>query len=85
MVDGKKITVLRILRMWFEEGKQDRKRKRFYIAEGSDGFVHRLYYDMKIEDWFHRGIERPALMIIHPCRTVRYRFFALYIFQPLPQ
>ncbi len=57
-VHGEKITVMSILRMWIEEGEQDRKRKRFYMLEGSDGFKHTLYYDIEGNGWFYRGFER---------------------------
>jgi hypothetical protein len=56
---GEKITVLNILKMWIEEGEQDKKRKRFFIAEGSDGFVHTLYFDLDSQGWFYRSYERP--------------------------
>jgi len=55
---GEKITVLKILKMWIEEGAGDRTQKRFFIAEGSDGFDHTLYFDPESEAWFYRGFEK---------------------------
>lgn len=57
-VHGEKITVMSILRMWIEEGEQDRTRRRFYTLEGSDGFLHTLYYQIDADGWFYRGFER---------------------------
>lgn len=55
---GEKITVLNILRMWVEEAEQDRKRKRFFVVQGSDGFDHTLYYDLESRGWFYRSFEK---------------------------
>lgn len=55
---GEKITVMKILNMWVEEGQQDRKQRRFFTLEGSDGFIHTLYYDIESNAWFYRGFER---------------------------
>lgn len=57
-VHGEKITVMNILRMWIEEGEQDRKRRRFYTLEGSDRFIHTLYHDIDSDGWFYSGFER---------------------------
>lgn len=50
-----KIEVLRILRMWVEEGIEDRKRKRFFKLRASDGYTHILYYDEGLKKWFLSG------------------------------
>jgi uncharacterized protein YifE (UPF0438 family) len=55
---GEKITVLKILRMWIEEGEPNRKRKRFFVVQGSDGFVHTLYCDLESGVWFYRSFEK---------------------------
>jgi hypothetical protein len=55
---GEKITVLKVLSMWIEEGEGDRKRKRFFLLHGSDGFEHTLYYDLEAGVWFYRGFEK---------------------------
>jgi len=50
---GKTIEVIEILRQWIEERSDDRARKRFYQVKGSDGKLHRIYYDEKMMGWFH--------------------------------
>lgn len=55
---GEKITVMNILDMWIEENEQDPRRKRFFRLEGSDRFIHTLYYDMEADGWFYRGFEK---------------------------
>ena len=55
---GEKITVMKILNMWIEENDQNRNRRRFFTLEGSDGFIHTLYYDLDSNAWFYRGFER---------------------------
>jgi len=57
-VRGEKTVVLNILRMWIEEGEQDRKRRQFFSVEGGDGFVHTLYRDSETDAWFYRGVVR---------------------------
>lgn len=57
---GEKITVMNIVRMWIEESEQDKKQRRFYTLEGSDGFIHTLYYDRDADGWFYRGFERAS-------------------------
>jgi len=51
---GERIEVVGILRGWIEEGVGDRARKRFLIVKGSDGILHKVYYDEKTMEWFHR-------------------------------
>jgi len=55
---GEKITVMKILNMWVEESGHDRKQRRFFTLEGSDGFIHTLYYDIGSQAWFYRGFEK---------------------------
>ncbi len=57
-VHGEKITVMNIIRMWIEEGAQDRSRKRFFAVDGSDGMMHTLYFDEQMDGWFYKGFER---------------------------
>jgi uncharacterized protein YifE (UPF0438 family) len=59
-VHGEKITVMNIIRMWIEEAAQGGGRKRFFAVDGSDGFVHTLYYDEQAEGWFYRGFARKS-------------------------
>ncbi|MEJ2697783.1 MAG: hypothetical protein P8013_14185 [Candidatus Sulfobium sp.] len=54
-LDHEKIEVLRILRMWVEEGIEDRRRKRFFRVRASDGYNHTLYYDEGVRSWFLTG------------------------------
>jgi hypothetical protein len=49
----KKIEVKDILKTWVAEGIGDRERKRFYQIKGSDGVLHKIYYDEKAMEWFH--------------------------------
>jgi len=41
-----------ILYGWIEEDPETRKRKRFFRIRGSDGYLHKLYYDEAEEAWF---------------------------------
>jgi hypothetical protein len=50
---GERIEVIEILSQWIEERSDDRARKRFYQVKGSDGTLHRIYYDEKAMEWFH--------------------------------
>ncbi len=56
---GEKITVMNVVKMWLEEGT-DRKQRRFFIVQGSDGFNHTVYFDLESQGWFYRGFERGA-------------------------
>jgi hypothetical protein len=51
-VHGEKIEVVEVLDRWIEEGLEDRARKRFFRLKGSDGNIHRIYYDEKALGWF---------------------------------
>jgi hypothetical protein len=53
LLHGERIEVIEILRHWIEERSDDRARKRFYQVKGSDGNLHRIYYDEKMMGWFH--------------------------------
>ncbi len=55
---GEKITVLEVLKMWTEETGPNRRLRRFFVVQGSDGFLHTLYYDLDSGGWFYRGFER---------------------------
>jgi hypothetical protein len=52
-IDGEKIAIKRILKMWIEEGA-DRKRRRFFKVEGTDCCLYMLFYDEKSERWYLR-------------------------------
>jgi hypothetical protein len=49
-----RIEVAEILRMWIEEGLEDRSMKRFFKVKGSDGKTYELYYDETVMEWFCR-------------------------------
>ena len=50
---GFRIDVLEILDQWVEEGSGDKVRKRYFRVKGSDGNIHRLYYDENIRQWYY--------------------------------
>ena len=47
-----RIEVIQILDMWIEEGLEERSRKRFFKVRGSDGYVHKLFYNETTGAWF---------------------------------
>ena len=49
-----KIEVIDILSRWIEEGFEDRGRKRFFIFKGSDGGIHKIFYDEKTAEWYDK-------------------------------
>jgi hypothetical protein len=51
VLDGEKIEVLSLVRMWIEESYENRKRKRFFMVRGSDGYIHTLYQDEESLEW----------------------------------
>jgi len=56
-IHGEKITVLETLEIWIEEEGHERKRRRFFLLKGSDGFIHKLYYDLSDQEWYYRSLE----------------------------
>lgn len=52
VIDEEKIEVIKILRMWVEEGYESRNRKRFFTVRGSNGYIYTLFFDEKLSDWF---------------------------------
>jgi hypothetical protein len=54
ILDGETIDVTEILRMWVEEGVEDRTRIRFFNVSGSDGHTHILFHDEKLMQWLLR-------------------------------
>jgi hypothetical protein len=54
-LDRERLEVLRVMKMWIEEGINDRRRKRFFRIKASDGYVHTLYYDEGTRSWFLSG------------------------------
>ncbi len=53
ILGGLKIDVLAITDRWIEEGFGDRIRKRYFKVRGSDGNVHRIYYDENNGQWYY--------------------------------
>ena len=52
ILSNEKIEVVSILSRWIEEGVIGRRRKRFFKVQGSDGYIHTLYYDESEKAWF---------------------------------
>ena len=52
LLHGKRIEVIDTLKQWVEEKSDDRERKRFYQVKGSDGILHRIYYNERTMEWF---------------------------------
>ncbi len=50
---GFRIDVVEILDSWVEEGLDDRVQKRYFRIKGSDGNIHRIYYDEDILEWYY--------------------------------
>ena len=53
ILHNERIEVAEILSSWMEEGFKDRVRKRFFKIKGSDGNLHKIYYDEKVMEWFY--------------------------------
>jgi hypothetical protein len=51
VLDGERIEVLSLVRTWIEESYENRKRKRFFMVRGSDGYTHTLYLDEESLEW----------------------------------
>ncbi len=49
---SERIEVAQILDMWIGEGSEAGSRKRFFKVRGSDGFVHKIFYDETALEWF---------------------------------
>ena len=47
-----KITIKEILNRWIEEDPAGISRKRYFTVKGSDGYIYKIYYDEKKEEWF---------------------------------
>jgi hypothetical protein len=52
---GLRIDIAEILEHWIEEGLEDRVRKRYFRVKGSDGIIHRIYYDEDKGEWYYRS------------------------------
>lgn len=49
---GEQIEIIAILNMWIEENVKAKKRKRFFLVRGSDGYEYKMYYDEEKMRWF---------------------------------
>ncbi len=58
IVDGEEIDALEIVNRWVEEEEKGRRRKRCFTIKGSEGFIHTLYYDPALKEWFYRRREK---------------------------
>jgi hypothetical protein len=52
ILHGDQMEVVEILDRWVEEGSVNRATKRFFRAKGSEGTVHKIYYDDGKLEWF---------------------------------
>jgi hypothetical protein len=52
---GLRIDVVEITDRWIEEGFKDRVRKRYFKIKGSDGTMHRIYFDEQEGEWYYRS------------------------------
>jgi len=52
LVHEKKVEVVEVLRRWIEETAEDRSRRRFFVFKGSDGAIHKIFYDEGTMEWF---------------------------------
>ena len=50
---GERIEVIEILKQWIEEKSDNRSRRRFFRIRGSDGKIHKIYYDEKGMEWVY--------------------------------
>ena len=46
------IAVKETFTMWIEEDFSGASRKRYFSVKGSDGYIYKIYYDEKKEEWF---------------------------------
>jgi hypothetical protein len=51
VLDGERIEILSLVRMWIEESSESRRRKRLFTVRGSDGYTHTLYYEEDSSEW----------------------------------
>jgi len=54
VLGGKRIEVVEIQESWIEEGVGDRRTRRFFKVKGSDGGIHKIFYDEKTAEWYHK-------------------------------
>jgi hypothetical protein len=54
MLGDRRIEVVEIPECWIEEGIEDRATKRFFKVKGSDGGIHKIFYDEKTAEWYYK-------------------------------
>ena len=54
VLGGKRIEVVEIQESWIEEGIGDRTTRRFFKVKGSDGRIHKIFYDEKAAEWYDK-------------------------------
>ena len=54
VLGGKRIEVVEIQETWIEEGVGDRRTRRFFKVRGSDGGIHKIFYDEQTAEWYHQ-------------------------------
>ena len=54
LLGGKRIEVVEIQERWIEQEIGDRATKRFFKVKGSDGGIHKIFYDEKTVEWYYR-------------------------------
>ena len=54
MLGGRRIEVVEIQESWIEEGVGDRTTRRFFKVKGSDGGIHKIFYDEKAAEWYYK-------------------------------
>ncbi len=52
ILSDEEITVKETLDRWIEEDRSGESRKRYFTVKGSDGYIYKMYYDEKKEEWF---------------------------------
>lgn len=51
-IGNDRIDVLSIIESWLEEEKEKQGIRKFFKVEGSDGYVHTIFYDEASREWF---------------------------------
>lgn len=57
MMDGRSIDVIEVARMWTEEDRITRRKKRFFRVQGRDSHRYDLYYDEESMAWYLTGYD----------------------------
>ncbi len=51
-IDGSTIEVSEVEKLWIEEDRATRRKKRFFRVKGNNSRTYILYYDEESMDWF---------------------------------